>query len=371
MIITAQCTKGDKVCYSNPISIKIRPECAELFVKSTYVYNNKDRYIDIIATGCNGVMNWRHDGNARVLKKGNDYYNLKEVKEDVTVYGSCQGSDCPEAKITIPKPSEACNFKSLSMDYTGAPDGQVLIYSSGGSFTLSDGTLQYNTQLQKQVIVPGLNPNNLYTATFENGCPASILIPNQFDISLSVNNGLVKENSYDVSGIKNDGYYSLSMKPQISCPGKLVWSNDQDESFKVISSALTFRAGSYPPYDQYYPAVTTTYYATCFATDGTVYTAPNPKTLVVPSEQCIRIAGNRNLGKGDAISLTVTGCLDNNNIKWNKDGKPFGTGVKLDDIASATSTYTATCNSPICTVSQIVTVKGCGLVVKPGQSEIV
>ncbi|PSL23628.1 fibronectin type III domain protein [Dyadobacter jiangsuensis] len=372
---TATCAMGKgaatKICtYSVEVKVS-SPDCGSRFAitvssgqqTGTSVSVTSAAMVELKATGCDGDVRWSPG-----LGSGNEL-KLTPIKNMLVSAQCLKGENiCYSNTVDIkvlpaetPEPVQTCKDKLLysSTDpYTAA----IEVYSYAGSFLLSDGIKDYNSTPLSRVSVPSLNVSNIYVATFPNGCKTSIQIPNKFEIVLSKNGSGIVGDGYDISAIRYDNQSQLRMLARTACNGRIVWTNDQDDSFESEGPWLEFGATPYPPDIHPYPSLTTTYYATCFANDGTLYQATNPKTLIVPSEECIVMIGKTQYGKGESVSLAVRSCVGN--VQWEKDGKPFTNGRALEDVALKEAIYKATCDMPACSVSKRITVSGCGLVVK-------
>jgi hypothetical protein len=116
-----------------------------------------------------------------------------------------------------------------------------------------------------------------------------------------------------------------------------------------------------------FPPVTTTYYASCHVTnpDGTqeVYAAGPAKTLLVRSEECLRVDGaGAVVAKGNLVRLKAVGCVGA--VSWQTGGQLVGIGAELSHAPLPPTTpapvrYTASCSEPVCTQTVSVSLGEC------------
>ncbi|GAB4054575.1 hypothetical protein GCM10028810_63530 [Spirosoma litoris] len=431
IIVSAECVDGTKTCYANAIPLTIQTCITALYINYASIYTvssgifglskktRKDVDIGYVG-GCETskvqwsivtptVENKLPAGTVTSTRRVNNQFYLEGVEGSVTVLAVCtSGANCPPVTLTIPEPSQACDRHYLAINTTDKIPAGFVGVSSGYAFTLKDATGKViNATEATKVNVPVSPTDKLYTATFANGCTASILVPRtpiyQASIawteSISVGNVSKSETpgSYQViSPTVVDAfilttypaynqYYNLDMQLSSPCPGIITWTNSTDAGFSLQSRLIAFRDNTFspvePPINVVYlpfPTVTTTYYAACHITnaDGseTIYPATHPKTIVITSDACMRIdVATPSVTKGKPVKLTAVGCIGD--VSWSAGDQLVGVGPILTHTPVPATTpsaylYTATCSNPACDQTVTVQVKNCQFTVTPAQKAV-
>ena len=373
MSFFATCTQNEKVCYSNTILIQTQKTSCLTALYSSGIRFNKDHWsTSILPSGCeNGTLVYSHQGMVKQAYKSGSAYLLNEVTGSITVTAVCtmpDGTTCGKT-LTITSPSKDCNNLTLSVDAQNR-----ISASNGEPFLLTDETGNpLNQTAYTSLKVPVSVKDRFYTATFGNGCKASIKVP-AFNFTIYwKTNQRIDGDMFDVSNYTNDpsSTFKIIMEPlDNNCTGQIIWTNDQDPAFRYEGSTLVFQnsyivsggIGLGLPFLPM-PAVTTTYYASCYR-NGVSYPATNAKTLVVNTlGGCLTVTRDAwQITHGNPINLKASGCLGQ--TTWTFNGSTVGTGNTLTHTPTLSSTpnnatYTATCTNPACSQSVAIRVQPC------------
>jgi hypothetical protein len=415
-IASATCQDGVLRCSSNTIPITFTPTC----LQSMYVQQEKvvdpglgktKRERTLAVLGCEtGYLSWQKTGTADATVNGRTLV-LTDIKGPVSVTVTCTLSGqppCPPISQTFPEPTPECATLLLMTsrdDATTPPASYTTLYSTFKKpFTLTDAAGQsFTTSPVDRVNVPLMARDNVYTAQFENGCKASLLIP-ALTYTATWNNYTSGKVLVDPVSRTNDpaAYTADVDAPDIqltlksACVGKVIWSSSADPTLRLEAPELilshsyasvttarttysttpvatTLVQSLYIPF----PTVTTTFAAACQVTTAgttTVYPALNPKTVVVTSNSCLKLtASTKTLTQGEALTLQAVGC--SGTVNWSLAGTVVGIGTTLTHTPLLTTTpgsvsYTASCDNPACSESLIVQVKAIQLIVKAPKTEV-
>ncbi|ADB40283.1 fibronectin type III domain-containing protein [Spirosoma linguale] len=410
IIIYATCLDGPISCQSNTISLTLKACTYSLFVSNSNATSGKQATVSVL--GCQGgSVKWSFKGNAtskertytdNLTQESRFDYQLYNIQGDIMVTATCtpQGKTaCPPITIAVKEPQVACDNNNLllsSATASGYPGQWFILSQNSNTFILTDETgTKLNAVPTKQLRVPSSNKDNIYKATFANGCTKNIRIPAQlYSISwtpFTIGSTPAGDSYYaeDEFSLINSGKFSLGFQ-LLDCPGKVVFQSSSQPLTPIEASTVyltkdhtknpspsnIYANQAYLPF----PNQSTTYYASCQLTnpDGstTVYPARNSKTVIVPSDNCMSIDQTEiQVSTGQQVVFTAKGCLGS--VVWSSTGLASVTGntftatpfVPFGSINPIVN-YQATCSQPVCTQTVSVYVDPCRFFIKATSKQV-
>ncbi len=372
--VSAQCIQATKTCFSNSILVKSEreQECPEILLENTSVDDgflrlSTNRKAWLFTTGsCKGETEWSVEGDAKLehTTTKDNKNEVNHIKENVIVYAKCLGSSCPKAKIDVQLPLKKCNKLNVVASISQEPPVQAILKIEKG-----EAKFKIDNEYKNSHVIP-IVPYRIYNITFENGCtfnkevrlPLPVrFVRGRYDASGKPSEAEVsiKEDFYDLTDLPK--YWSIDLLAE-NCDGKVLWTNNIDENFKLNNNHIRF--GSEVPL----PTTTTTYYATCFSPNGVATPYSRQITIINNSNQCVNIVGPESIRGGENLKLIAEGCLGN--VKWSRyDGSPFSSAITIYDFPTSkdngtgteylpnfTISYKLDCDYPVCSATKEVSV---------------
>lgn len=373
-----ECHTNGQVCISNPVFVGLEEmSCLqEVWVESQSAQKTGTN-LGVVCIGCgtvgqatlqasgceNGKLIWEiQEGQARgqVSAYTPRIYTLSSIKNDVIVKVSCtqaDGTSCPVQSISVPKPRLECNNFVLNWwtDSENYPRKFKIYSPNQQPFLLTDAQgLALNSYARLQVNIPFSSQDHVYKASFptedpaKSACQASLLVPAVtyqigWDVSPYYPSFKAGVDEFDATNLLNQTSYRVALSVEAttkrdgglrnvgSCPGQVVWSNDQDNTTLEAQRLILHnnyivpdtKADIYRPL----PRVTTIYWAVC-KWKGATYPVSNPKKIIIGSNGCFRIDPSAfQVPLGESVKLRALGC--SGSVTWKQNGESVGQGELL------------------------------------------
>ncbi|WP_164851398.1 hypothetical protein, partial [Larkinella soli] len=374
LTVTATCRQEAGLCYARGVQILIS-RC----LKGLYLVGNSFVY----TKGCEpGPINWTLSGPGSGKPVNSNGYYLESVKGDLILSARCGSSaagPCPAVSLTI-KAAERCGDGVLAV-IPKEEKGVYRLQSKTGLFILTDETGRFvQQQPVSEIEVKTSTADQVYTATFANGCKTSALVKAPV-YTIDWKSGYSTLSPVRLNYFPTDAFplpsksagYQVEMSLMPSCPGEVVWNRMEPSPATWVSRTLllgsnqpaaVFPARAY----QSLPDRTTFYQAACRVKDSNgqelLYPAVSAKGLLVSSSSCLQlIVSSMTPTLGQAVTLEARNCPGT--VSWSEvsstGNRVLGQGstVTVTPTTTGPITYSAVCDDPGCGQHLTLDVKPC------------